>query len=75
MFGLLKKVGNKFLNRYVNYKLYKDKNKIEIQDDYTKKGLTFDTKDGYDKIVGSDYSDTIKGGNGNDIIFTKGIYS
>lgn len=70
-YSTLKNYTGSFLRDNVigeNYKLYKDKNKTIIQDDYTKKGLTFDTKDGDDMIIGSDYSDTIKGGNGNDTI-------
>lgn len=42
MFGLLKKVGNKFLNRYVNYKLYKDFNARKKQIEKISKKRTVD---------------------------------
>lgn len=50
------------------YTLYKDKAKMQIDDNYARKGLILDGGNGNDKITGTNYSDTLKGGNGNDSI-------
>ena len=50
------------------YVLYKDKAKTIVEDDYTKKGLTIDGGAGNDRLIGTNYSDTIKAGTGVDSI-------
>lgn len=45
--------------------LEKDKS---VSTDWTKKGVTIDAKDGANAIIGSNYSDTIKAGKGDDFV-------
>ena len=52
------------------YRLYKDKDKKNIDYTYTKKGVTINANGGNDTIYGSWYSDTINGGDGGDTIYS-----
>ncbi len=51
------------------YEIFKDKAKTIVDDNYAKRGLLIDGKEGNDYINGSNYSDTLYGGAGNDEIY------